>query len=582
MGTGLPESAGECGPDEPGVSAAEDLTQAPALRTAPDAVPEDLSADPVIEWVEFDPGIGEVAWLKSVGDGRVQTRLAKFTTEKTGDNRTTTTQTSTGPDLVTSDGIRWDELPLPEGIDPHIVDISSDLWLVTERPTEILFSPARVFVSRDRGATWLEVPVDSAPLVPHTVEQHLGVSAALVSDGFIVLSANIHSLVDAEALLLDRGLISESQVAGWLSFSDDILTAFVLSDPEVVEGIRNKTRTIWQTPFGREDIVEFTAEELDLTARQRQLLERPIPADPLSEGTVRIYSGDESGIAVTAEYTGNVVDESATPDGFLLYVRRPRGLDPRHLLIASPDGRSWSERSLDVEGESVTDVVAEDERVTIWRTNLNGAYSRIQILCHDGSPTRDVVWEGLALVTFHRGVSAGPAGFVALAKPLLGFRSLFGSFDFFPGGVSLASATKDGYELRIGEPGGGGLTLWDLEEDEEIYAFEHALFFAGTPDGVRESGVGETFAATFEDPETGADLVTFTWRDLSERPANQPQIDTWVGWSADGVDWEWQAADDIFGTPFSSAVNLAVGSDFLLAYVRDPPARWFIAKVPDG
>ena len=282
----VPESAGECGPDEPGVSAAEDLTQAPALRTAPDAAPEDLSADPVIEWVEFDPGIGEVAWLKSVGDGRVQTRLAKFTTEKTGDNRTTTTQTSTGPDLVTSDGIRWDELPLPEGIDPHIVDISSDLWLVTERPTEILFSPARVFVSRDRGATWLEVPVDSAPLVPHTVEQHLGVSAALVSDGFIVLSANIHSLVDAEALLLDRGLISESQVAGWLSFSDDILTAFVLSDPEVVEGIRNKTRTIWQTPFGREDIVEFTAEELDLTARQRQLLERPIPADPLSEGAL--------------------------------------------------------------------------------------------------------------------------------------------------------------------------------------------------------------------------------------------------------------------------------------------------------
>ena len=76
--------------------------------------------------------------------------------------------------------------------------------------------------------------------------------------------------------------------------------------------------------------------------------------------------------------------------------------------------------------------------------------------------------------------------------------------------------------------------------------------------------------------------MTFTWRDLSERPAKQPQIDTWVGWSADGVDWEWQAADDIFGTPFSSAVNLAVGSDFLLAYVRDPPERWFIAKVPDG
>ena len=60
-----------------------------------------------------------------------------------------------------------------------------------------------------------------------------------------------------------------------------------------------------------------------------------------------------------------------------------------------------------------------------------------------------------------------------------------------------------------------------------------------------------------------------------------PEQEIWVGWSADGAEWEWQAAADIFGLGGGHAeIHLAVGGDFVLAHVE--PLRWFVAKVPGG
>ena len=554
----------ESDPDEPCVSAPGSLTQAPALEPTRHAATVQLSNSPTIQWIEFDPGIGRVSGLTTVGDGRVLASPAESTTESTGPNSTTTTVRATGTRVVTTDGVHWDELPLPEGIHPNIVNISSDPWLVTGRDRDEPrdspdFPLEQVLISKDQGTTWTEVSVDTKPPVPHSVEDHLGVSSALVSDGRIVLSSEIYSRLDLGAVLADRGLISENQDAFFAAaLDDDSLAAYVVT----AEGL---------------EVVEFTFEELSLTPDQRQLLERPIrAADPSSWG-VRVYSGDEPGLEATAEYEGYVRAGLTTPGGFVLYVRRPHGLNPRDLLISSPDGRSWSERSLDVEGENWIGVEAAGAGLTLWTNNVSGAYSRIQILCHDGSPLRDVTLEDVILDGFV-GVSVGPAGFVAVALPLHSFSSLFGAASFYGGAIPQGSVTKDGYELRINEP--YGVTLWDLSENREI--------FEGAPDGVRESGVGETFAATFEDPDTGSDLVTFTWDDLSEvmGPANFPRGDTWVGWSVDGVDWEWQDEADVFGASVfgaSGVDDLAVGSDFLLAHMRgfrQEPSRWFVAKVP--
>ena len=146
---------------------------------------------------------------------------------------------------------------------------------------------------------------------------------------------------------------------------------------------------------------------------------------------------------------------------------------------------------------------------------------------------------------------------------------------------SPGSVTKDGYELRINKPD-PGITLWDLNENRQI--------LEGAPDSLRESGVGEAFAVTFEDPVTGSDLVTFTWDDLSEvlGPAHYPRGDAWVGWSADGIDWEWQDAAGLLGASRFIGfphLDLAVGSGFLLAQKRgsgQEPSRSFMAKVPSG
>ena len=324
--------AAESDPDEPCVSAPGSLTQAPALEPTRYAATVQLSNSPTIQWIEFDPGIGRVSGLTTVGDGRVLASPAESTTDSTGPNSTTTTVTATGTRVVTTDGVHWDELPLPEGIHPNIVKISSDPWLVTGRDRDEPrdspdFPLEQVLISKDQGTTWTEVPVDSEPPVLHSVEDHLGVSSALVSDGRIVLSSEIYSRLDLGAVLADRGLISENQNAFFAAaLDDDSLAAYVVT----AEGL---------------EVVEFTFEELSLTPDQRQLLERPVrAADPSSWG-VRVYSGDEPGLEATAEYEGTVRAGRTTPDGFVLHVRRPHGLNPRDLLIASPDGRSWTERS---------------------------------------------------------------------------------------------------------------------------------------------------------------------------------------------------------------------------------------------
>ena len=117
----------------------------------------------------------------------------------------------------------------------------------------------------------------------------------------------------------------------------------------------------------------------------------------------------------------------------------------------------------------------------------------------------------------------------------------------------------------------------------------------------------------FEDPETGADLVTFTGDDLASlvgmtaeeleaASSGDPEWpEEWVGWSADGTAWGWESLADAFGIDDADIwAEFAVGRDFVIARVAtfqvlDPadqsgpsvsqddqvlPTRWFIAKVP--
>ena len=504
------DSEADSEPEGPCASAEGSLTQAPALEPNRHTVPAELAANPTIRWIEFDPGIGRVSGLTTVGDGRVLASPAEVATERTGPNATRTTVTGSGTLVATTDGVHWDELLLPEGVHPDVVNISSDPWLVTWRdrdgPTDRphpYWPLSRVLISKDEGTTWTEVPIDPGPPIQHSVEDHFWVSSALVSDGRIVLSSEMYVRLDLGALLADRGLVPEGSDAAEATFaqpSGDSLAAVV----ETAQGL---------------ELVEFTLEELALTPGQRQALERRWNHLPNPENWgVRVYSGSEFGLEATADYEGYVNAGITSPGGFVLHVRRPDGPDPRELLIASRDGRSWSERPLDADGERVIGVTAAGAGLALWTTNLMGPYSRVQILCPDQSQSRDVTLDGVMLDRFDSSVSAGPGGFVAAALKL--------DDDYPPAEAleaSLAAKSSD-----------------DSDYSESMAALAATLSI--------------------------------------------PRGDTWVGWSADGADWEWQDGSDVFGaSPLD--VDLAVGNGFLLAQVRPSgqgPSRWFIAEVPSG
>ena len=168
--------------------------------------------------------------------------------------------------------------------------------------------------------------------------------------------------------------------------------------------------------------------------------------------------------------------------------------------------------------------------------------------------------------------------------------------------------SRDGYELRYNGTE-STLALWDLAEDTVIYEFGPEDMQSDTPpDGVRVIEGGRLTGMAFEDPETGADLVTFTAEDMAfllgmaaaDREAasgvdpDWPEL--WLGWSADGTDWGLQSLADAFGIHDAFIwPEFAIGGDFVIARVAsfqppnlaDPtdtgqvrPTRWFLAQVP--
>lgn len=557
--------------------------------------PEELSTGPVLEWVEYEPGIAGLSILQSVGDGRVLARAWPFAGAQ---------DYGGGPDqvtaqvFVTSNGIDWTEVPMPDGVKPDQVDLSGERWLVAglDSGSGLLsywpFGPtlSRVLFSDDEGTTWTELHLDLvADPAPSSqwLMQHSVVMAALVSGTRIVLGIISYETLDAAALLKDRGLLPEgSHVAVWAAIAGD-KAVFTLFDPPDPDDPQADDST------GNEETLQVSIEELGLTAEERAAL------GGVDSSRISILSSDGSTVELTAEHDGNAVAGFATGRGFELTIFGERDL----LVLTSADGLTWSERQSSWEDHSSSTAVSGD---TIWRI-LSGRSDGFSVQRGDDGQTPATVatFEGLGPAG---DPVAGPAG-VAVPAFVVDSDMSSGSDIVMPEG----RVAKDGYELRYNEPE-GGVTLWDLAADAPIYEFGPETVASDTvPDGVRQIDDDGSFAVVFEDPETGVDLVTFTDDDLSpilDAPVPDDMYEPpeqWVGWSADGSLWGWQIVADAFaidedqGEPW---VQLAVGADFVIAQVQtfprpEPseatsgqsgmltassskplPPRWFIARVP--
>ena len=557
--------------------------------------PEQLSTGPVLQWAEIDPGFDDLFMLESLGDGRV---TARAWADDGG-------QGLFGERVVVSaSGTGWAEVPLPEGLFPDQVNISSGRWVVTGRYPDVdphHIGLDRVFFSDDQGATWtemvIELPSDSAS--PYAAELWRA-SPVLVAGERMVLALSGSSTINGRALLEDLGLLpAGKRVVFSLPTPDGV--SFTLIDADA----SNAYASLTSTAFGLASIYGHlqegealapTYDELELSYDEVGFTEDEMFElfAPRSDLLTRIFASDGSTGEVAASYEGWILLGAATDEAFLLALVNDQG----ETVLTSPDGLVWSASPSFGPGYFSGTVSADG---TIWWavSEREGSFD-VQRAGMGETPTTVATFDGLE---YPGELLVGPAGLVVVAR-----RDRSRSLRVSRGLPEEGRVAKDGFELRYHESE-GSLTLWDLTEDTAVYVFGTEVMQGPTPpDGVRVIDDDQSSAVVFEDPETGADLVTFTEEDMaslvgmtaaelrSPSSGDPDWPEQWLGWSADGTAWGWQRLADAFGIDGGGIwAEFAVGGDFVLARVAtfqvpDPandtdegqvlPTRWFIAKVP--
>ena len=591
---GEPEPAGDGGPEgadaeDPEIGGSDD-----EAATSAAAAPHQFSTGPELEWAEIDPGFDDLFELKSVGDGRV---VARAWTD------------GEGPGLfgqrivVSTNGTDWAEVPMPEGLFPEQVNISSDRWVVTGQPLDsgwLQDAVDRVFFSDDQGSTWTEMVIElpSSSTSPYAVERWQ-VSSVLVSGEQVVLAVSGLTTIDGQTLLEDVGRLPAGKTVAFAAPTPDGVS-FTLVDSDVANPYGSFTSTAWNlaavySHLDEEALPDLTAEELVLTYDEVEFTEAEM-FDLFAPGSgplTRILAGAGTTPEVVAGFEGWGLSGAVTDEGFIVTTLDDDG----ERVLSSRDGMVWSEDPPLGPGSFGGTIAADG---TVWRVVFEtGGSFDIQRAQVGYVPATVATFDGLQ---YPGALVVGPAGLVAVAQ-----RDLSRSLRTDQGLPAEGRVARDGYELRYDEAE-RSLTLWDLATDTAIYEFGPTEMQGDTPpDGVRMIADGRGAGIVFEDPETGADLVTFTTDDMaflvgmaaaeaeaasSGVPA-EPEL--WVGWSADGSAWGWQSLADAFGIHDATIwPEFAVGHDFVITRVAtfqppdpaDPaddghflPKRWFLARV---
>ena len=444
---------------------------------------------------------------------------------------------STGPLL------HWTEFDPDEVFGPDIANINRIDSVGDGRVLASVFNldgTSRVIVS-ENGSDWNEVPLP-ADIAPWQID--------ITGDRWLVSGWDISSPGSGH-----RAFYSDDEGTIWTEL------AFDIGNPNL----------------SASTIAVIAAEgRMVMAVQSYSLVEDDAPDGPDSN-QVSIFLSDGGPAELVAEFPGWAAFGYGTSDGFQLIMS---GLDGQSLLTSS-DGRQWSKAPSDLGNVQVVGSPMQ----TIWLVSRGDGESQLERFDRPGQVA--AVPDSVGHIGM---LAAGPAGIAALTQP--GW-----SIDDFE--VPLMPEfrfAQDGYEVRYNEPE-GGITLWDLSEDAAVYEFGPEIGQSDTPpEGVREveGEGGEPALLIFEDPETGEDLVAFDMAELGSamneaydessvdsgaggESAEWPESEQWVGWSANGTDWGWQAVSDAFNLPAAAAdesgftsVSLAVGGDFVIAQI----AHW--------
>jgi hypothetical protein len=575
--------------------------------------PSDLPAGPILQWAELDFDFETALFAEATSDGRVvvagRVPGGQFAVR------------------VTEDGTEWTALPVPDGIVPLAADANGDRWVLAGAPPGPHNSDAEifgdVFVSDDGGESWIEATLDSMPgaQLPEYASRSMRVVDVLTSGRQIVVAVLSFSTFDLVSLLADRDRIPDGMfVAHWTLDDDEESVVVALRHRENDRGVPGET--------------EFSVayEKLALRPGQIDAIERD-----RSDARIHLFTGERATLAHMAESDGSDAVGRWTADGFIVLTDDWSHLEPqpqappgpvtdgvilvvtteRPSKLMSLDGREWHAESLVEYSDGMSrEISALDETGIVWSAWSEGSGRGKVRITRESAGQLPVAAEFERLRISDR-LAAGPAGLAAVVSPSM------------PGGWSYVEAgrvAKDGYELRYDEPP-GGVTLWDLGKDTAVYVFGSRLFDGpDTPVGAHQQGDGLSYQLTFDELETSDVLVEFDAFDLQSvfgrcwwtsrragvfvqrstarqawAPGIFPEFWPWIGWSADGVDWGWEAIPDAFDTcDVSADIGLAVGTDYVVAMLQprapsrranaggrdDPdvnspaPPRLFVARVP--
>lgn len=347
-------------------------------------------------WTEFVPDFGEFKdfqHFETTGSGPILRRLYR------------------GPDVpirlaMTTDGVDWSELRLPDGF--HVADLSSDAdasidiagdrwvafgWDVTRAPHENV--GREVWFSDDEGSSWtqatIEVPSRSEPLPPYAIEESAVLEALAWGDRLVVV-VRTSTRLDLEALLTDRGLMPAGQLLNfWAPSRRGFTLTFVEELPADDEpGRRGRAR--W-----RQHKQEMSHEDLALSAPQAELVRKR------QDTVIRIYSGDGPSLPLRAEYErwAYKVTGVASAEGIVLATQ-----GDRDALLTSTDGIEWSEQPL-----GTVELWATGGDGALWAAARSRRGTRIDRIAHHGRTTAAFLEDASNLCNF----AAGPAGVVVAA-----------------------------------------------------------------------------------------------------------------------------------------------------------------------
>ena len=561
-------------------SRSSDVDGSTTADAATDMSPERLSTGPVLEWTEVELDLPNGLALHATSDGRIVA---------VGGTPLSDSLPTTSHLLVTRDGTAWTQMPLPDELFAFSIDMSDELVAISGVPHaeppaggDAADMGVPILVSADQGATWTQAAPDiEAAQRDLDDDATVGFSrtSVYVSRDYVVAAVQGHIRLDVASLLVDAGLLeADARIAAWSSEGDSV-------------------RAWLDNGDGTETELRYSHDELALTDSQRALLGNE-EDNPLQGARVFLFGGNGTELAFLASYRGWAAVGRAVDDGFRLILST--GEDDN--LLASPDGESWSVHPLDRPTTSEllhSDAFAPDG--TLWSARFStslveGVGSSIHRWKVGGSGTQTAHVAGIESL---HGLAVGSAGLV-----VGGFTGLGGQDSATAQSLPDGRLNKDGYELRFNEPE-GGITLWDMTAGEAVYVFDaEAVQGSMAPPGVRTEGLGDSAMLTFEDPNTGEDLVAFTMLELFEvmgpPPTTAAEVpEQWIGWSGDGVQWGWESAREAFDIGDTDVVaSFAVGEDFVAALVwlvpspamsvgadaedagRLPETRWFVARVP--